>query len=52
MTTMQNHFISRDTQNNWDVGSCITQTPCMAVMATGRLDVTMLQAQHSKIQSL
>ena len=32
MTTMQNHFISRDTQNNWDAG-LNTPNPRMAVMA-------------------
>jgi hypothetical protein len=32
MTTMQNHFISRDTQNNWDAG-LNDPNPRMAVMA-------------------
>ena len=32
MTTMQNHFISRDTSNNWDAG-LNTPNPRMAVMA-------------------
>mgnify|MGYP000278861495 CR=1 FL=1 len=32
MTTMQNHFVSRDTQNTWDSG-LNTPNPRMAVMA-------------------
>ncbi len=32
MTTMQNHFISRDNQNNWDAG-LNNPNPRMAVMA-------------------